>query len=1313
MRKSLHNLTGSFKLIDILKPINFKKEVVVILLFLLCYSSSLLGQVQVVTDPTEVMVSLNETFTVTVEVNTDQSVDATEIHMGFDPNIIEVVSVSLPQSNPLPVPIIEADFDNILGTLDYVAGTFSNFPNSNFVFLEIEFIAQALGTTELEFTGLPSKVTYGGSNILSGLSGTNITIIPSGPDSSPTIALIEDVIVTEGSSIEKDIYITDDKNVYNTNIVIYDKSNGGSNSPFLPSTTVSENNYSLLDNGNGNYTFNWNTVLGDGRSYLAEVTTDDGVNLPVKQTFTIDIAQKIPSDILARTFTNPLPWYKSTSDTPPVAPFTVAIEDNAAQNVGYLDPADYIEYLIDVPAPGEYDIELLAAKGNNGATMVSISEENNNSYSTIGTFNVIKTAWQVYNSYSTTVTFTNAGLQTIRFDFDGGVNIKNFIVSQSQITACNTAFRVNAGGPLFGLTGGDFEADQSANQAGGTAETGTPSIYYKGAIDKTFGSNAPLVSNNTGYPDVIFQTERHIEGGTLMNWEFPANGTYEVDLLFNENWTGENANPRVFDVEIEGDLVLDDYRPSVAAGGVNIAKVETFTVEVEDGIMNIDFIQGTQNPSIKGFSICLISEPDNTAPIVTINSPSEGNTLVRGMNVDLIGTALDSEDGDISDSINWSSNDTRFTTMPLNGIGSNINGMFVTPGIQTLTASVSDSDSESSSSEIEIEVSGPAVSIVAPLDSEELYSTNVRLEWSGTDVLFDLTEHYHLYINPPDISNIDTATRISTASQIGQEFWELNELDGIVEGLNTIVVVVADPTHAEFVNSEAKDVINFTVSLQDVTSPIITLLDTDPLQIELGSPYINLGASASDDLDGDLTDEIIIGGDVVDVNTIGNYIITYNVLDEAGNLATEVTQTVTVSDNVAPIITCPADIITSTTQGICGVNLNISGISAIDLSDEITYESTRSDGLLMSEPYSLGETTITWTALDASGNMSESCVQTITVTDEVGPGFDCPVNISATSLNGNPMVLEIVTPSVFDSCSELDVILTSTRNDGLELDDAFPVGETQIEWKALDNANNLISCIQTVTVNYAGSSENTIVFFSFEEQSEPEIIDYSSGTVEISVVAGTDLTTLEPNFGISSNASVNPNLGDVMDFTNPVNYTVTAEDGSQKIWTIVVKVDDDNNHLSINAFTLINADTGQDIMILIEGQLINAANYVNTNLAIRADTSSDVGSVQLMLSGDKTKNQTESLAPFSLYGDDVLTGDYGGELFAIGSYTITATPYINAGLTGEQGETKSVNFQFIDQDPICINFDASIANKVNPSGCNNNDSNYSDKYNRV
>ena len=67
------------------------------------------------------------------------------------------------------------------------------------------------------------------------------------------------------------------------------------------------------------------------------------------------------------------------------------------------------------------------------------------------------------------------------------------------------------------------------------------------------------------------------------------------------------------------------------------------------------------------------------------------------------------------------------------------------------------------------------------------------------------------------------------------------------------------------------------------------------------------------------------------------------------------------------------------------------------------------------------------------------------------------------------------------------------------------------------------------------------------------MINPLTSTVTIEVDPNTPLTALAPTISVSAGASVNPASGVTLDFTNPVTYTVTAEDGTTtKDWTVTV-----------------------------------------------------------------------------------------------------------------------------------------------------------------
>lgn len=77
----------------------------------------------------------------------------------------------------------------------------------------------------------------------------------------------------------------------------------------------------------------------------------------------------------------------------------------------------------------------------------------------------------------------------------------------------------------------------------------------------------------------------------------------------------------------------------------------------------------------------------------------------------------------------------------------------------------------------------------------------------------------------------------------------------------------------------------------DTTAPVITLNGSSVVEVTQGNAYIDAMATATDNVDGDLTAQIIILGSV-NTNTAGTYSITYNVTDAAGNAATQVARTI-------------------------------------------------------------------------------------------------------------------------------------------------------------------------------------------------------------------------------------------------------------------------------------------------------------------------------------------------------------------------------------------------------------------------------------
>ena len=84
-------------------------------------------------------------------------------------------------------------------------------------------------------------------------------------------------------------------------------------------------------------------------------------------------------------------------------------------------------------------------------------------------------------------------------------------------------------------------------------------------------------------------------------------------------------------------------------------------------------------------------------------------------------------------------------------------------------------------------------------------------------------------------------------------------------------------------------------TFQVINKPIITLNGASTVEVNINTSYDELGATASDIEDGDLSSSIVVTGSV-DINTEGTYILSYNVQDSDGNDADTVTRTVIVNN---------------------------------------------------------------------------------------------------------------------------------------------------------------------------------------------------------------------------------------------------------------------------------------------------------------------------------------------------------------------------------------------------------------------------------
>ncbi|HOW29862.1 MAG TPA: DUF5018 domain-containing protein [archaeon] len=100
------------------------------------------------------------------------------------------------------------------------------------------------------------------------------------------------------------------------------------------------------------------------------------------------------------------------------------------------------------------------------------------------------------------------------------------------------------------------------------------------------------------------------------------------------------------------------------------------------------------------------------------------------------------------------------------------------------------------------------------------------------------------------------------------------------------------------------------------------------------------------------------------------------------------------------------------------------------------------------------------------------------------------------------------------------------------------------------------------------STEKLITSFIISEISGT--INNDNNTISLSVPYGTNVTALTPTIIISDETTISPESGIAQDFTNPVIYTVTAEDQSTRVYTVTIIVEE------LGLLYLYNEGTGED-----------------------------------------------------------------------------------------------------------------------------------------
>ena len=527
-------------------------------------------------------------------------------------------------------------------------------------------------------------------------------------------------------------------------------------------------------------------------------------------------------------------------------------------------------------------------------------------------------------------------------------------------------------------------------------------------------------------------------------------------------------------------------------------------------------------------------------------------------------------------------------------------------------------------------------------EQEITYNINIKSDRAleGINVSTSIPEGTELVENTISDEGIVTNGMIS---------WKL-DVDGekIVSFSVKVIKAEGEITNSAVVNGKTTNTVTNTID----EKPVVTVVDSNRYQIEVGTEYVEKGYSAIDKEDGDITDKVVLtyrfqaidssnwtDPDTMDTKLLGTYKITYTVTDSMGNVA-KGTRVVQIVDTIAPEL----EVEKLNEAGY--VNTENTQINVKDMSP-FTTEVFDKDGNLLNTREAqvndegtyydrfgigwLGEGTFTVKVTDKAGNVTE---KTFTV-DSIAPELKIEklneagyVNTENTQINVKDT--NTFTTEVFDKNGKLLNTREAQVNAEGKYYDRFGIGwlgEGTFTVKVTDKAGNVTEKTFTVDsmapelevekLNEAGyvNTENTPINVKDANPFTTKVFDKDGKLLKTREAQVNDEGTYYDRFGIGW-------LGE---------------------GTFTVRVTDKAGNVTEKTFTV---DTIAPEITIKDGS------YINTNISPRI-TEANLESATISKDGEEAQEYP-------------ITEGVGREISAEGRYIIT--------LTDKSGNETTVSF---------------------------------------
>jgi len=603
---------------------------------------------------------------------------------------------------------------------------------------------------------------------------------------------------------------------------------------------------------------------------------------------------------------------------------------------------------------------------------------------------------------------------------------------------------------------------------------------------------------------------------------------------------------------------------AVTVGGEAVTDSTIFPA----GLTTVTFTV-TDSSGIEVATSATVTVSDLEKPVITLVGTAEAIS-VGGEYLELGATALDNVDGDsLVVIIDSSAVDTA------------------TPGSYVVTYNVTD------------------------------YNTNTAVEVTRIISVVDVVKPA---LSIPADLTIDASSENGTAAtqtDIAAFLIAATAIDDIDENV-VVEVAINGATPEQFdvfpmgetiVTFTAKDAANnittktATITVADLSAPVITLLGESSQTVALHGSYIDEGATAFDNVDGDITNEIIIDESAVITSVEGIYDVTYTVSDALGNEQV-VTRSITVQDAAAPVVTAPESITVEATSPAGAENTN-EQIAAflIAASAEDTVDGPLEASAAINTPavFSLGETAVIFESTDEEGYKGTS-EATINVVDTTAPLITLAGDNSVTiALGGEYSDAGATVTDIYDEHVVVEVT-------GLEAINTSVQDTYTITYTAVDNEGN---AAETVT--------RTVIV---QNEQAPTVTPPHNITVAAIDASGTPFTDTAFD-AFFADASAVDFSGSTLEVTNdaqgivalntPTTVTFTATDGDLE---------------GTATATVTVTDQTAPVITLIGGaiELIVGADYVEPGVSALDNVDSDITeSITVSGSLDTSKAGTYTL----------------------------------------------------------------------------------------